>query len=113
MELSVFDRLLILNLDTLPKAGSIVTMKIKQQLLTDCGFNEAEVKEYNLKQDGTQVTWNPESKAKEIEIGPEAKKMLLEALDKSENLHDGYVLLYDRLQEGGNHNGQVEGKDVA
>ena len=41
------------------------------------------------------------------------KKLLVDALEKSESLSDAYVALYDRLQEGGNHNGQVEGKDVA
>ena len=112
MELSVMDRLLILNLDTLPKVGSIVTMKIKQQLIDNVGFNEQESKECGIRQDGEQVKWNPDAKTKEIEIGTIARKILIEAIDKSENLIDGYVSLYDRLQDGGNHNAQVEGGDV-
>ena len=98
MELSVMDRLLILNLDTLPKVGSIVTLKIKQQLALDVGFTEQEIKDYNIKQDGGQVTWNPEAEPVHIEVGPEAVKMLLEALEKSENLHEGYIALYDKVK---------------
>ena len=114
MELSVLDRLLILGLDTLPKVGNIVTMKIKKQLIADVGFNESEVKEYAIEQDGAQVKWNPDkAKAKEVEIGPEATKMLIAAFDSSESLHEGHLDLYDRLRGGGNHNGQVEGADVA
>ena len=107
MKLSVTDRLLILNLDTLPKVGNILTMKIKQQLVTDVGFNEQELKDYEIRQEGEKVVWRPDAQDKEIEIGAEAKKMLVEALDKSENLNESYISLYDKLKGG-----QVEGADV-
>lgn len=113
MELTILERLMILNLDTLPKVGNIVTMRVKQQLLNDVGFKENEIKNFGIVQENDQVRWNNDAKAAEIEIGPEAKKLLVDALEKSESLSDAYVALYDRLQEGGNHNGQVEGKDVA
>jgi len=113
MELNVHERLLILNLDTLPKVGNIVTMRIKQQLLNDVGFKEDEIKGFGIVQENDQVRWNNDAKAVDIEIGPEAKKLLVDVLEKSESLSDAYVVLYDRLQEGGNHNGQVEGADVA
>jgi len=113
MELTILERLMILNLDTLPKVGNIVTMRVKQQLLNDVGFKEDEIKNFGIVQENDQVRWNNDAKAAEIEIGPEAKKLLIDALEKSESLSDAYVALYDRLQEGGNHNGQVEGKDVA
>jgi hypothetical protein len=113
MELTILERLMILNLDTLPKVGNIVTMRVKQQLLNDVGFKEDEIKNFGIVQENDQVRWNNDAKAAEIEIGPEAKKLLVDALEKSESLSDAYVALYDRLQEGGNHNGQVEGKDVA
>jgi len=112
MELNVHERLLILNLDTLPKVGNIVTMRIKQQLLNDVGFKEDEIKGFGIVQENDQVRWNNNAEAVDIEIGPEAKKLLVDALEKSESLSDSYVHLYDRLQDGGNHNGQVEGKDA-
>lgn len=98
MELSIMERLLILNLDTLPKVGSILTMKIKQQLMANVGFSEEEIKEYELAQDGDNVKWNNSTPSKEIEIGEEAKKLLVTALEKSENLNELYVALYDRLK---------------
>ena len=93
------ERLLILNLNTLPKVGNILTMKIKQQLMADVGFNEQEIKDYELAQDGEQIKWNSTKPGKEIEIGAEAKKLLVDALEKSENLNESYVALYDRLKE--------------
>jgi len=99
MELSVMERLLILNLDTLPKVGNILTMKIKQQLMADVGFNEQEIKDYELIQDGEQLKWKADAPVKEIEIGAEAKKLLIDALEKSENLNESYVALYDKMKE--------------
>lgn len=98
MKLSVMDRLLMLNLDTLPKMGTILTMRIKQQLINDLGFKEDEVKKFNLRQgENNQISWDV-SEETEIEMGEEAKKLLLDALDKSENLNENYIGLYDRLK---------------
>lgn len=95
------DRLLILNLDTLPKVGNILTMRIKQQLINDVGFKESEIKDFEIKQDGEQIKWKSDAEAVDIEIGDEAKKLLIDALDKSENLNENYISLYDRLKGDG------------
>lgn len=97
MELTILERLMILNLDTLPKTGSILTMKIKQKLLNDVGFTEEEIKENNIKSDNGNVTWSVMAPPKEIGIGDEGIKLLIEAMDKSGNLSDNYVPLYDKL----------------
>ena len=99
MELNNIERLLILNLDTLPKVGNIVTMKVKQQLLTDVGFSEDEIKESGLKaEEGTnKVTWDRDI-PKEIDIGEAALKLLVDAIEKSENVNELYVPLYDKLK---------------
>ena len=99
MELNIMERLLILNLDTLPKTGNIITLKIKQQLMSDVGFTEKEVKEFNIRQEDGNVFWSPEAKPVEIEVGPEAVKLLITALESSESLNDMYIPLYDRLKE--------------
>jgi hypothetical protein len=99
MELSVLDRLLILNLDTLPNQGNILTMKVKQQLISDVGFSEQEFKDFNLKNEGGEVTWNPDAPSVDITIGEQAKKILVNALDKSESLTVNHISLYDRLKE--------------
>jgi hypothetical protein len=101
MKLSVMDRLLILNLDTLPKVGNILTMRIKQQLINEVGFKESEIKDFEIKQDGEQIKWKSDAEAVDIEIGDEAKKLLIDALDKSENLNENYISLYDRLKGDG------------
>lgn len=101
MKLSVMDRLLILNLDTLPKVGNILTMRIKQQLINEVGFKESEIKDFEIRQDGEQVKWKSDAEAVDIEIGDEAKKLLIDALDKSENLNENYISLYDRLKGDG------------
>lgn len=98
MNLSVMDRLLILNLDTLPKMGTILTMRIKQQLINEVGFKESEIKDFEIRQDGEKIKWKSDAEAVDIEIGDEAKKLLIDALDKSENLNENYIGLYDRLK---------------
>lgn len=99
MKLSVMDRLLILNLDTLPKVGNILTMRIKQQLINEVGFKESEIKDFEIRQDGEQIKWKSDAEAVDIEIGEEANKLLIDALDKSENLNENYIALYDKLKE--------------
>lgn len=101
MKLSVMDRLLILNLDTLPKVGNILTMRIKQQLINEVGFKESEIKDFEIRQEGEQIKWKSDAEAVDIEIGDEAKKLLIDALDKSENLNENYISLYDRLKGDG------------
>ena len=95
------DRLLILNLDTLPKMGTILTMRIKQQLINEVGFKESEIKDFEIRQEGEQIKWKSDAEAVDIEIGDEAKKLLIDALDKSENLNENYISLYDRLKGDG------------
>lgn len=101
MKLSVMDRLLILNLDTLPKVGNILTMRIKQQLINEVGFKEDEIKNFEIRQEGDQIKWKSDAEAVDIEVGDEAKKLLVDALDKSENLNENYISLYDRLKGDG------------
>jgi len=98
MELSVLERLLILNLNTLPATGSIVTLKVKQQLLNDVGFSERELKDYNIRQKGENVQWSPDAPLSDIEIGEQGKKLLIDAMEKSESLTENYLFLYDRLK---------------
>jgi hypothetical protein len=98
MELNIIERLLILNLDTLPRVGNILTMKCKQQLLNDVGFSEEDIKEANLKNDDDgKVSWD-KMIIKDVNIGESALKLLVDAIEKSENVNDLYVPLYDKLK---------------
>lgn len=99
MELNVMERLLILNLDTLPKVGNIVTLKIKSNLIKSVGFTEEEIVDFGIVvEDSGNVTWKNSDNTKEIEVGPEAVKLLVTALETSDSLNDTYVPLYDRLK---------------
>ena len=81
--------------------GTILTMRIKQQLINEVGFKESEIKDFEIRQDGEQIKWKSDAEAVDIEIGDEAKKLLIDALDKSENLNENYISLYDRLKGDG------------
>lgn len=99
MEFTVFERLLILNLDTLPTTGNIVTMKVKKKLIDDTGFSEEELKLCNFVEKDGNLAWSAEAENKEVEIGPEAIKLLIQAIEKSQNVSEAMVPLYDRLRE--------------
>lgn len=98
MDLSVRERILILNLDTLPRVGSIVTMRIRKQLIDDVGFTEEELKDYSIRQEGEQILWSDDAPVRVIEIGEQAQKLLIVAMEKSETLTEDYLELYDRLK---------------
>ena len=99
MELNVFERLLILNLDTLPKSGNILTMKIKQNLISDIGFSEEEMCDLGIVEKDGNVSWSADAKAKDVNIGPEGLKLLVKAIEASENVTEAFVPLYDKLKE--------------
>ena len=103
LKLSVYERLVLLNI--LPKEGNFITLKIVRQLREGLSFNEKEIKETKLAIDpekGT-ATWEQEKDPnKEIEIGREAKKVIVEALeklDKDAKLTQEHFSLYEKFVE--------------
>jgi len=97
VELSVVDRVVLLSI--LPESGTFVTMKVVRQLRDALHFNEEEIAEFGLKQEGTAVTWET-SRAVPIEIGPVAHKIIadaLKALDAEERVTDREFSLYERF----------------
>jgi hypothetical protein len=100
MQMSVMDRLIILNLDTLPMVGSILTLKIKQDIVREIGFSEEEIKEWNIREDPPKVmSWDVEkSGLKDIPLGEEALKLLINAMEQSESLPEPALEIYDRMK---------------
>ena len=98
MNFSIKERLLVVNIDTLPQSGSIVTMKIKKDLMDEMGFSEKEIADYGITNENGQLKWSS-SIDKDVNIGDQGIKLLIEALEKSENLSDQFVPLYERLKE--------------
>lgn len=126
MELSVFDRLLLLPL--LPSEGDITTLRIVRQLANDLSFSEEEHKLYGIKYQDNKASWKlfesqvdaegniltddagnplpdperPVTQIKDIPIGPKALRLIGEALEKlsvGKNLKASYIDLYDRFVE--------------
>ncbi len=104
MKLNVFERLALLNV--LPKQGNFVTLKIIRELKEDLSFDEKEIKELELTVDSENgnATWNPEKdKGKEIEIGGQANKVIVEALeklDKQNKMTENHMSLYEKFIGG-------------
>ena len=107
MELTVTERVLLLNV--LPTTGSLVTMRIRQTLLTDLGFSESEIKENNIVEhktdDGAEgnTTWENTGYVKEIELGANAHVLVVEtlnAMDKAKTLTEHHLSLCDKFAIG-------------
>lgn len=103
IKLSVYERLVLLNV--LPKEGNFITLKITRQLREGLSFNEKDIKELKLTIDPVKgnATWDAEKDPnKEMDIGREAKKIIvetLEKLDKDEKLTQEHFSLYEKFVE--------------
>ena len=107
MELTVTERILLLNI--LPKTGSLVTMRIRQTLLTDLGFSESEIKANNIVEHKTadggegNTTWENTGYVKKIELGANAHVLIVEtlnAMDKAKTLTEHHITLCDKFAIG-------------
>jgi len=116
MELSVFNRLILLNI--LPKEGDFTTLKIVRKLREDLSFSEEEhaalkfihsgqeyIDESGKKQTvpAGQVIWNRGADIpKDIPIGEKASDIIadvLKKLDKEKKLQDQHYALYELFVE--------------
>ena len=101
MELSVYNRLILLNI--LPKEGDFTTLKIVRKLREDLSFSEQEHATLQFKQDGGNVQWKQEGDvAVEIPIGEKATDIIVEVLkklDKEKKLTESHVDLYEKFVE--------------
>ena len=81
MELGVLERTVVMQL--LPTESDYITYKVVTDLRDDLGFSEEELKEFEIKSEGTQITWDSKkAKVKEVKIGVEGAKIIGEALKK-------------------------------
>jgi len=81
MKLNVLERLMLLQI--LPKEGNFSTLKIIRGLVSSLGLSEADYKEFDVKQQETQIVWNEKgNEDREIEIGEKATDIIIEALKK-------------------------------
>ena len=80
MELTVIERLLILNL--LPKEGDFTTIKLVRKAREALSFNEEEHKQLNFHMEGEQTIWNDVKIIKEVDLGDLMVEKIREALKK-------------------------------
>jgi hypothetical protein len=101
MELNLKERIILLNI--LPKQGDISTIKIVRDLQDNLAPTEAEFKDFEITQEGSQYFWNEKGKIpKEIEIGAKAKQIIRDAilaLDKAKALTQDHLTIYDKFVE--------------
>lgn len=103
IKLNVYERLVLLNI--LPKEGNFITLKILRQLREGLSFNEKEIKDLKLAidQEKGTATWDQEKEPnKEMEIGREGKKIIvetLEKLDEDKKLTHEHYSLYEKFVE--------------
>ena len=106
MELTILERLLLL--DTLPKEGSIVTLRIVRDLNYDLALTEEEMQKIGLREVGSdgekaRMLWDPTVVLnKDISIGEKAYDIIVEALkkrDREGRMTVQYIPLYERFVE--------------
>lgn len=99
LELSVADRLSILNL--LPEKSDYVTLKIARDLENELSFSDEEIEEWGIVQESTFVRWDKsKAESKGIEIQEATRKMLekpLIELEKSGSLPKSLLDLFEKI----------------
>ena len=108
MRLSVADRLLLLEL--LPDQGDILTLRVRQDLISTLGLSDEERVALKFERDEVRgmLLWDHEAERamggpKQIALGESGRGMLAAALvdmNKAKHLRPEHVSLYERLVEG-------------
>jgi hypothetical protein len=87
----------------LPEKGSILTLRIVQELRAALSFSEKEHKDFGLNATAEMITWNDKgAKEKEVKIGEEATKIIkdkLKELDEAEELTPTDISIWERFME--------------
>lgn len=104
MKLSVFERLILLNI--LPMEGDFLTIKIVHDLRTELAFTEEEHAALKFETlDTGDVRWvTGADKPKDISIGEVAMGIIrqrLTELDKEKKLTEQHIPIYEKFVLGG------------
>lgn len=102
MELTVFERIILLNL--LPKEGDFLTLKIVRKMREDLSFSEAEHKDLRFDQTENNIKWNQAAdKPKVIDFGEKATDIIvgiLKKLDETKKLTEQQFSLFEKFVMG-------------
>lgn len=98
-KLNVIERLTILGI--LPKEDSFATLKLIRDLTSKIGLNADELKTFEIKQEGGNVSWNKKgSEELEIDIKEKESDVIVDALkelDKTKKLSNVHISLYEKF----------------
>lgn len=118
MKLTISERVSLLNV--IPSQGSVIALRILQDLREQLSFTEEELVEYKIKQERTPeggmfVTWDEEVAkiTKEIKIGKVAHGIIvdeLKKLDRNQRLHVVQLPLYEKFVDGKEEDGSEKAK---
>jgi hypothetical protein len=101
MKLKAGHRVTLLN--TLPREGDILTLRIVRELREALSFSEEEHKVLGLKINGPMITWDAsKDEGKEIQIGTKAREVIVEALNalnQQKKLNDGHLDIWGMFVE--------------
>ncbi len=107
MKLSIPERVALLS--ALPVQGSVITLRVLNELRTGLAFTEQEIEKYGIKntaspQGGAIITWKPEmaEETKDVEIGKVARGVIIDRLrelDAKQILHVTMLPLYEKFVE--------------
>jgi ERCC4-related helicase len=99
MKFTVLERITLLGV--LPASENYVTFKVIGNLKNELSFSDEEIKDFGMKVDGDQVTWNPlKVKEKDVEIGETLNEVItkeLKKLDTEKKIDDKNASLYEKF----------------
>lgn len=99
MELSVFERLMLLNV--LPAKGDITTIRIRRELRENLSFSEEEHERLKFTNDDEGIHWEAGVDiVKEVDIGEKAKEVIvkeMDALAEAGQFTEDHLDIYDRF----------------
>jgi hypothetical protein len=98
MKLDVSERIRLLGI--LPEKGNLLTLKIVRTLHDDLSFSEKELKDWKIVTTNDRITWGHNAKEKEVEIGDQAKEIIVKTLkemDEKEQLTIPDIRLWDKF----------------
>jgi len=102
MLLSVPERLVLLEA-LAQTQGSLLELKILRELKEELSFNEEEHGEFELRQEGETLRWNPQkAKDKDVEIGDVAREIIvrrLKELDRQKVLTERHLFICEKFPE--------------
>ena len=107
MDFNITDRFALLNI--LPMQGSIVTLRLVQELKMSLSFSEEEIEKWKINnkliEGGAIVTWDEDftNETKDIKIGKATAtviKQILTRLSNQSQLRFDAIPLYEKFVEG-------------